>query len=258
MEAFSLLKAYNVTGVEVAPTRLAAWDRLTPERLEDYRLKCSSSGLEISSLQAILFNQPHAQLLAGDQEFQALCRHMERVGRVAQALGARIAVFGAPGNRKRGGLSLEVATSLGLSRMRLLGDLAGFYGYVIAIEPVPAYYNCDFLDRIDDLSHFVTACNHPCIAAHFDIACITLGGDNPVEKLSERSFVHFHASEPDLGSFGAPKCDHPGAARSLRQSGYSDWVVIEMREIGDDLKALETALRYVSGTYGFIPGNSPD
>ncbi|WP_298327830.1 sugar phosphate isomerase/epimerase [Asticcacaulis sp.] len=253
-----MLADYNVAGVEVAPSRLAAWDCLTAERLDEYRFKCNSSGLEICSLQAILFNQPQAQLLAGDHGFQALCQQMERIGSVAQALGAKIAVFGAPGNRKRGDLSLEAATALGLSRMRLLGDIAESHGYIIGIEPVPTYYNCDFLDRIDELSNFVAECNHPFIATHFDIACITLGGDNPVEKLNEAPFVHFHASEPNLGSFEAPICDHPAVARRLRQSGYDGWVVIEMRQVGDDLKALEEALKYVSKTYGFAPNELPN
>ncbi len=194
----------------------------------------------------------HAQLLADEAAFEKLVRHMETIGEISKTLAAKVSVFGAPGNRKRGALSLLEARTIGLPRMRILGDVAAKYDYLIGIESVPEYYKCDFLDRVDDVAQFVSECGHEKVVTHFDIACITLGGDNPVDKLDRLlKIAHFHASEPDLAGFAEPKCDHPSVAAKLKTIGYENWVVIEMRQIGTDLEALETALDYVSRTYGF-------
>ena len=61
--AFALLARLGVAGVEVAPTRLAAWDALSAVQLADYRSRLAASGLAVSSLQAMLFGLPELQLL---------------------------------------------------------------------------------------------------------------------------------------------------------------------------------------------------
>jgi sugar phosphate isomerase/epimerase len=249
--AFSLLREYGASGVEVAPTKIAPWEALTPDVLEAYRQKCQSYGLEISSMQAILFNCPDAQLLGDEAGFASLCRQMETVGKVALGLKAGVAVFGAPNNRSKGTLGDADARALALSRMRLLGDIARDHDYVIGIESVPEYYKCDFLNRIADVAAFVRECGHSHVATHFDIACVTLGGDAPAPALEVMDrFVHYHIAEPDLAGFESPKCDHDGVASVLSDRGYAAWAVIEMRQAGPDgLEGLKTALEYATRTY---------
>lgn len=250
--AFEMMQKYGATGLEVAPTRIADWNQLTIPILEKYKEKAAGFGLVTSSLQAILFNKPTSQLLGSAEEFEDLLSHMRQIGEIASCLGAKIAVFGAPGNRKRGVLDKETATSLALERMDQLGDLGKEYDFIIGIESVPEYYKCDFLTTIKEVSSFVRTLNNPFVKTHFDIACVTLGGDDPVEQLNnlQGEFCHYHIAEPDLGGYEDPKCNHAGASEVLSNQKYDCWAVVEMKQnSGDGLQSLETALNFATEVY---------
>ena len=252
LEAFALLQGHGFKGVEVAPTRIAGWDDLTPAVLHEYRSRCDEFGLVVSSLQAIFFSCPEAKLLGSQAAFEAMCEQTRRVGEIAFALGATVAVFGAPRNRLRGDLDYDSSMKLGIERLRILGDIASKSELVLGIEPVPSYYGGDFLVRANEVALAITECNHPSVRAHFDCACIELGGDNVGEAIARYfdTIVHYHVAEQDLSSFSNPKCDHARAADALRSLGYGRWIVVEMRQHGDTgLAALKEALSTVKRIY---------
>ena len=64
-QAFALLAREGVQGVEVAPTRLAAWADITPAVLNSFGTRLRDAGLTVSSLQALLFGSEHELWLAG-------------------------------------------------------------------------------------------------------------------------------------------------------------------------------------------------
>ena len=94
--ALGMLARLGVEGIEAAPTRIADWDRLDAAAARGYRAEVEDAGLRVCSLQAILFGRPDVQLLADAAAFAALAEHMRQVAEVAEALGAGVAVLGAP------------------------------------------------------------------------------------------------------------------------------------------------------------------
>lgn len=251
-DAFGLLTRAGFEGIEVAPTRIADWDSLTEAKTAEYRRRCHASGLRVSSLQAILFNRPDAQLLGDAGQFAVMSEHTRRIGGIAAALDAGVAVFGAPRNRSRLGLAQDAAMALAADRFAALGDIVAEAGLVIGIEPVPDYYGADFLTRAEEVAHLVERCDHRHVRAHLDCACIQLAGDDAAEAVRRYSklMVHYHAAEPDLGPFATPKCDHAGVADALSRSDYDGWVVIEMKQQDTDaLSAVRTATDFVNKTY---------
>jgi len=258
--AFGFLAAAGYEGVEVAPSRIADWSELTLARLDAFRRKCEAAGLTVPSLQAIFFGRPDAQLLKDDSAFEAMRSHVDKIGGVGAALGAKVAVFGAPRNRSRGETPREEAFGLAVDRLRQLGDVLAPSGVALGIEPVPVYYGADFIEHVDQVVALVDACGHPFIRLHLDCACIALSGDDvpaAIVRYAGQS-AHYHAAEPDLGPFSAPRCDHKAAAVALRASGYDGWVVIEMREQAeDDLTALRVALSNVRTFYDNADAVSP-
>ena len=250
--ALDTLLKLGATGVEVAPTRLGEWSSLNERVLVNFRKKLDDFGLAIPSVQAILFNRPDAQLLGDEVQFKRLREHIRVVGSICRTLGATVAVFGAPNNRRRGDMPLPYAISLGVDRMRKLGDIARESEFILGIEPVPAYYECDFLNRFDTLYSFISDCDHTNVKVHMDTACVALSGDDPVDKVSKysESFVNFHISEPDLTDFSKPKCDHRAIGEALCQNSYSGWVVIEMREAEfGNIPRLKRAIQYALVNY---------
>ena len=101
-QAFEMLARMGVVGIEVAPTRIADWSAITPALLAGFRADLAVAGLRTSSLQAVFYNCPNAQLLGDDNGFAAMRDQTQRIAEIAEALGAGVAVFGAPRNRSRG------------------------------------------------------------------------------------------------------------------------------------------------------------
>jgi sugar phosphate isomerase/epimerase len=249
--ALELLAAMGVTGVEVAPTRIADWDMLTSATISAYRNQLTAAGLQISSLQAIFFSRPEAQLLSTPAAFAVMAEHMKRVAAIAEALGAKAAVFGAPNNRHRGELSLPDAQSLAAERLAILGDICADANINLVMESVPATYGADFLLHAHETRDVVAKCQHPAIAMHLDTACVGLAGDDIVAEigLTGSGLRHFHAAEPNIGPFDTPVCPHAKAASALVQARYTGWVVVEMREQPEPLAAIRTASAYLAPLY---------
>jgi sugar phosphate isomerase/epimerase len=252
-QAFATLADLGVQGIEVAPTRLAAWDGITPARLTSYRARLEDSGLVVSSLQAILFGTAGLSLLGERASFDALLAHMRRVTEIAAALGAGVLVFGSPRNRLRGDMPAVDAWSLAQDRWREMGEVTAAANVVIGIEPVPPFYGGDFLTRWGDVLRMVREVDHPGVRVHLDTGCVALGGDRIEDAVTAAApwLAHFHAAQPDLASFAEPAANHADAAAALTASNYDGWVAIEMREQPDDpLGATAAAVHTVQALYG--------
>lgn len=251
-QAYERLARAGVEGVEVALTRIASWDQLTVTACLDEAEALAACGLQASSLQAIYFGKPEAQLLGEEANFVAMLEHTRRVAEFSQALGAKVAVFGAPKNRSRGDRPLEEAVELAALRFRILGEAVSPFGLTLGIEPVPAYYGGDFLPSAEEVTAMVRRVDHPNIRLHLDTGCVMLGGGDIGEavRLGADVLAHMHAAEPDLGGYEAPVSPHLPAARALHEARYDRWIAIEMREPPNNpLERIETAVRYVRATY---------
>lgn len=249
--AFSLLARLGAQGVEVAPTKLAAWDALPGALLAQYRIRLEAEGLVVSSLQAILFGRPELQLLGDTTTFGRLADHMRHVSDIAAILGASTLVFGSPRNRLLGEMSLENAWPLARERLRSMAEITAQAGVTIGVEPVPPAYGGDFMTSWRDVLRMVQEVDHSSLRVHLDTGCIALGGDSIGEAVHESDgwIGHFHAAQPHLATFSVPAPSHSQAASALQEIGYSRWLAIEMREQPDVLASLQDAVRHVRQIY---------
>ena len=251
-QAFDRLAGLGVQGVEVAPTRLAAWDDIGDAMLSRYRARVESAGLVVSSLQAVLFGRPALQLLGDGAAYDGMVEHMRQVGGIGSALGAGVLVFGSPRNRLRGDMDMGRAWALARDRLRQLGEITLASGVVIGVEPVPAIYGGDFLTSWSEVLRMVRDVDHPGVRVHLDTGCVSLNGDAIGDAIEAARDVlcHFHAAQPQLGDFQDPLPSHAEAAAGLHKAGYRRWLSIEMRERADEpLAATEHAIRTVRGIY---------
>lgn len=233
---YRLLAAAGLHGVEVAPTRVQPWEDMSARAGEEERSVIEDAGLQVSSLQAIFYGLPSLQLLGDSAAFESMCEHTARLGEYANALGAKVAVFGAPAHRNRGSTDEDRAFNLAAIRFRRLGDALSGSGLVLGIEPIPLSYKGDFLQSATEVERMVRMVDHPNIRLHLDTGCVMLGGGNIGDAIRSGADVlaHFQAAEPDLGGFENPRSPHTEAGRALLDSGYLGWVAIEMLEQGPD------------------------
>lgn len=224
------LRQIGISGIEVAPTRIADWPDLTTKKTLEYRKLVEDCGMTIPSLQAIFYGKTDLALLGDEFAFANLREHAKRVAEVGGLLGASVAVFGAPKQRLRGLMTHEAAFGLAHKRLYELCGVMHSEGVRIGLEPVPSFYGGDFLQTWQEVRELVNQVGHPGLGVHLDTGCVLLGGGHIGESVSMCSdrLLHFHAAEPNLSSFVRPQALHPEAAEALKKVDYGGWVVIEM------------------------------
>jgi sugar phosphate isomerase/epimerase len=251
--AFEFLAASGIAAIEIAPTRVwPHFQGMSPESVRVLRHVVESSGLRISSVQAILFQMPELNLFGSDEVRRGMEEHLRRCADLAAELGARCMVFGAPRNRDRGPLPEAQAFAIAAEFFARVGAYCAQRGVYIGFEANPAEYNCNFATDSATAARLVRAVGSAGFRLHLDTACLHLAGEDTARTIRDHADIlgHFHVSEPFLVGFSAPLAAHEEAATALRAVHYDQWVALEMR-IGDPpLPALEQAVKFVRGVYG--------
>jgi sugar phosphate isomerase/epimerase len=252
--AAGLLNELGFAGVEVAPTRV--WERpleVLEEEARRHRRFWNERGIEVVALQALLFGRPDLTLFATGAARSETLEYLRGLMRLGEWLGARVLVFGAPKNRRLSGLDPDAAFSIAVDFFRAAGASAREHGVVLAIEPNPPQYDCDFVTTSEEALELVRRTGDEGFGLHLDAAAMTLAGESPAEAIAAcaGSIAHFHVSEPQLGPIGSGGVDHAALASALRAIGYPNWKSIEMRAAPVDTEGrLRKALRFVLDTYG--------
>ena len=240
------LRSAGVTGIEIAPTRIAPWADLTVEALLAYRRMLEGEGLQASSLQALCFGVPGLSLLGDVSEFDRLSEHLRHVFSMAQQLGAGVCVFGSPAARRRGIMARGDAFALAIQRFQRLGQIAETEGAVLGLEPVPPVYGSDFLETWEEVRSLVEAVDKPGVRVHLDTGCVALAAGDIAEAVLSCAHVlcHFHVAEPELKPIVDSLLEHAQAATALAAINYAGWISIEMRAL--EPPSLETLLQSVN------------
>jgi D-psicose/D-tagatose/L-ribulose 3-epimerase len=254
-QAAALLRERQVTGVEIAPTKV--WPHpleATGLEILAHRRQWERSGLQIVALQALLFEKPHFRVFGKEEQRRECFDYLCGIIRLASQLGARVLVFGSPKNRVVGDLPRDVARQLAVNFFRELGEQAVQHGVVLCIEPNPPEYGCDFVTTVAQGVQLVQAVNHPGLGLHLDAGGMHLSGESVPESLALGSscWQHFHISEPFLAPVGNGCVAHDLLGAELNQAGYPHWRSIEMKcpgeNWGDELGlAIERAQRSYCG-----------
>lgn len=248
-EIYALLSRNGVTGIEVAPTKIAPWDDLTELVLMAERDLMATFGLKVSSYQALYFGCPGLALLEDESAFEALLKHTVRVARVSERLShGGAGVFGAPRNRLRGRLGEPEAFDLGAERFLRLAEAVSSYGFTIMLEPAPPEYGGDFLRTEQECAAMVQQVAHRAFQLHVDTGCLTLANEDGLQIVTEYHDLigHVHLSQPSLVPLEMSAVPtYTNFLRSLREVAYSGWTAIEMRETEEPIQAVDAAIRTI-------------
>ncbi|GHE10642.1 sugar phosphate isomerase/epimerase family protein [Klenkia taihuensis] len=241
--------------LEIAPTRIWADPLAVPQpELRAFRSKVEHHGLRVVALQSLLFGHPELQLFGDDAARDGLADHLTGMARFAAAVGAERLVFGSPGNRRRGELTVEEADAVAVPFFTGLARRAEDLGVCFCIEANPEAYKCDYLTDAVASTAFVRAVDSPGVRLHLDTACMALAGDDAVERVHAGVDVlaHVHLSAPQLGPVGpGGPVDHTEFAAALREVGYPHHVSVEMLtpKTDDPEEVLWRTADFVKETY---------
>ncbi|GBG00398.1 hypothetical protein Rsub_13335 [Raphidocelis subcapitata] len=265
--AIGLLKLQGVRYIEVAPTRFWEWDAVEAahaagslgELVASIAADLERWGLQVSSLQAVLYRKPGLVLFGDDEERAKLGAHMRLVIDLAQALrGAGVVrpgvavpiVFGAPKNRQRPAGMLDVeADAIFVEVFQPLAEYAQAHGCTICVEPNAPEYGCNYITTSADAKRLVKRVDHPGLRVHLDTGCMAMAGED-IEagfKACAGLIGHVHVSEPFLANYLDPKVDHARAVTAMHASGYDKLVALEL--LTEGLDQLAGSLAFYQSTY---------
>jgi len=251
-QALAILKRASIRGVEIAPTRWwPEWRGMNREDGRQAGLRLAELGFSVPALQAILFGKPECELFGTDLQRQELKDHLCLCADLAQLLGARSLVFGAPKNRELKGLSPEQAFDIARDFFSSVAPAYESRGVCLCMEANPKQYGCQFVTNSAEAAQLVRAVNSPGFRLHLDTACMHLAGEDIAAAMRANFDLveHFHVSQPFLGPFQTPALEHLPLAAMLRDLGYKGWVSLEMRETEPALENLTQAVHYLTETY---------
>lgn len=258
--AYALLAEHRVRGLEVAPGLLFPEE---PDSFEPTKAavvhalaRVDSFGLELVSMQSLLFGIKGAELFGGVVQRETFVRGVERTIRLASRLGIPNLVLGSPKCRViPPDLDRETAWKQAREALLPVADLAAEHACVLAIEPNPSDYGTNFITSISEAVDFCDFVDHPAMTLNFDVGAAFLtgeaGGDREAsyEPLArsyheaEGHVSHIHLSTPHLMPVNAHSIELVPVLRALRGSGTKRYVSIEMR--GEPPHQIDTLRRAV-------------
>lgn len=260
--AYALLRSRGVRGLEIAPALFLSdsADPFAPsdQEVDDVCGAARRAGLELVSMQSLLFGVDGAALFEGPDALSRFVRGMERAIALAGRLSIPNMVFGSPRQRNvPADMTYAEAEASAVPLFRRLGDQALSAETQLGIEFNPAAYGTNFLTDATQALAFVAQVDHPAVTVILDVGAMQMNGH--FERIEEfaggmvRRTSHVHLSEPHLAPAPA---DPRRAARvfaAMTAAGYNGWYSIEMKAVADDpLSALERSLdNLLRATTGF-------
>ncbi|MDP2258239.1 MAG: sugar phosphate isomerase/epimerase family protein [Caulobacter sp.] len=250
--AYAILRAAGITGLEIAPGLFfdGAADVFAPTDAEAEAAlgAMRKASLELVSMQSLLFGVEGAALFEGEAGLDRLRAGIDRAITLAGRVGIPNLVFGSPRQRNiPDGMDRAVAEVLAIDVFRRFGDAAARAGTRISVEPNPAAYGANFLNRVAEAEAFVRRVAHPAITLIVDVGAMHMNGDfDSIEAVAGRAVglvSHVHISEPNLDPAPARADQAARVMTAMTGAGYRGWFSIEMKARPEPgLAALEVSV----------------
>ncbi|GEP01915.1 sugar phosphate isomerase/epimerase family protein [Methylobacterium haplocladii] len=250
--ALRIISALGYRGLELAPFKVfGGWDGVTRAEIVSYARFAASEGLTVVALQGILFGANLGPIFSGPDARLALLKHAAQVARMAGEFGGLRCVFGAPGLRKRLGLSASEADRIAVPLFQDLGRIFDDYGSILVLEANPESYGCEYVTKTGEAVSLVAQVDHPGFQVHIDTGTICINEESGEALRSYASAAaHFHVSEPDLVPLSFANARHGQFGDILRSSAYAGWISVEMKQPESDWRScLQRSAQVIEACY---------
>lgn len=248
---YKLMKQYGFTGLEIAPTRFFSqnpYEHLAEARALTGKLS-SEKGLEISSLQSILFGR-NERIFENSEQREFIIDYLFKAIDFAAVMQCKNLVFGSPRNRFiNGPEDYRIAVEF----FETLGDYAYKNGTIISIEANPAIYGTNFINNTNEAVEIAKDVNSKGFKVNLDIGTVLINGED-IKKIRDLfEYVnHVHISEPDLLPIESRE-EHKTLVDLCREKGFEGFISIEMKKSEEhNLENIEKAMQYICEVFQAI------
>ncbi|WP_169726099.1 sugar phosphate isomerase/epimerase family protein [Aestuariibacter salexigens] len=221
----------GVDGVELLPQRILNSSDDYEKCIKLYKEVLSETGLEVVAFQSLFFGREGLHLFKSEKSFCRLCKVLAEVASLANRLGVRYGILGAPSVRKVDWEKDDFKKELVLERLIKLDEVLRGYSFQLLIEPVPECYGNNVLVDSKSIIEAMDTCRFSNIGLQLDIGCVSLGGGDITRDVMcyRGRYSHFHVSEANLKDFSQPTLQHAEAAKALQNVQYDGYVSVEMK-----------------------------
>jgi sugar phosphate isomerase/epimerase len=221
------LHQHYITGIEVAPCIVwGNWENATVQRAILYRKQLEDKGFSIPALQAIMYNTSISSIFDSTEQ-PKLLNHLSHVAELAEALGAKTVIFGAPKLRQTD-KSFDIAIEETLSLFKNIAKIYHDHNAIFCVEPCGMNYGSNFVTSVKEAQELIKIIDSPGFGLHVDSGALYQANeqisDVNIDKLS-----HYHISEPDLKDFNNMIVTHDYNLQYLKDNNYTNWCSVEMR-----------------------------
>lgn len=245
-EVYRLMKKYQFTGLEIAPTRI--FQEQPYERLSEAALWSSDlakeHGFTVTSIQSIWFGRQE-RLFGEESERNILTEYTKRAIDFSAAVGSRNLVFGCPRNRIcPEGTDPEIGTRF----FAEIGNYAVQKGTVIGMEANPAIYHTNYINGTPEALDLIRKVGSKGFLLNLDIGTMIQNGEDLAGLMGNVDLInHVHISEPGLKPI-EPRAIHQELKRILTDGSYKGYVSIEMGRV-EELPVIEEVMKYVRSVF---------
>ncbi len=266
LDAYALLRDFGFSGLEIAPALFFAGEadptNPSPEAMRSRRNELDRFGLELVSMQSLLYGVSGAALFGAPEAVDKFASGLRRAIELAGRLGIGNLVVGSPRQRV---VPPEMTREAILARTREvllpLGDLTAARGAHLALEPNATAYGTNFMTTVEETLDIIRALDHPAVMLNFDTGALYMTDSfsrlAALAAAAAPSIAHVHVSSANLAPAPATEADGRAILDGMAASGYSRAVSIEMAVVHGDtaLAALRAAiirLRAAAAAGGYL------
>jgi sugar phosphate isomerase/epimerase len=242
--------ALGYQGLEMAPFTLAPRiTEVTAGQRKKLRAEAEAAGVQIIGLHWLLAKTEGLMLTSPDLTVrQRTADYLVELARCCRDLGGDLMVFGSPAQRRvpAGATKAQAADYAVDTFQRALKGIVDA-GVRLCLEPLSPP-DADFMNTAAEAVEIMKRINHPNVVLHLDVKAMSTE-DTPTPELIRRHakvMGHFHANDPNLRGPGFGNTDFVPIFRALKESGYRDWVSVEVFDYKPDpVTIARESIRYM-------------
>lgn len=253
----STLRDAGCLGIEFVPGLLDHTEA-NKGAASNYVRLMSDYGLTCVGLHSLLYEMPHFRILDLNQR-EDLLDYCHRLNELCKNLNGKFMVFGSPSSRSLGNTSQQDAWKIAVDFFRRLAEDATTDDVFYLIEPLK---NAEIIKTVEEGSRMVENVGHPNLGLHLDTRIFAQNkkATDIITQYADQLY-HVHTGGQKL-NFIAPDdgLDHATYAAALNNSGYHNFITLEMVRKSDqlDLPRLSAAIKYANLIYGNKSGQEEE
>ena len=203
-----ILKKEKINYLELPITKVFDNFDFNLKKFRLFKQILKKNSLKISSIQSVFFGKPDLNIFDGSKH-KAILLHIKNIIKISKYLGVKNIIFGSPINRRINLKKKKQQTLVGIKIFKKIANECKKNKIIFCIEPNAKYYNCNYINSIQQAIKLVRVINSENFLINVDTGNISLENKKLVNfKKSSKLFGNFQISEKNLSRISKGNINH--------------------------------------------------